>query len=298
MSQTELIREISLSLPLVSVYIPSKNRQALLPIAIDSVLQQSYSNIEILVVDDGSADDTFALLTQLADKYKNIRIFKNEVSIGACASRNIAINNAKGEFVTGLDDDDVFLPNRIESLLSAYNDKYAFVCSSMFWDYGNKKRLIDSPECEFSLSQQLSYNEATSQVLVKRSRVLSVGGFDEEFVSCQDYDLWTRLLIRYGTAYRIALPSYIINDTGSSDRMKSNISSVNGYRQYLEKHKHLMNEVNLKNQKFMRIRRCKEVLSFTEFYQQIGTGYIYSKFRYFLSSNFKLIRLLHEKFYK
>jgi glycosyltransferase involved in cell wall biosynthesis len=298
MSQIELVNDKFLPLPLVSVYIPSKNRQDLLSFAINSVLEQTYPNIEILVVDDGSKDDTFALLTQLTDKHKNIRIYRNEVSIGACASRNIAIKHARGEFVTGLDDDDHFLPNRIESLMAAYDDKYAFVCSSMFWDYGSKKRLIDSSECEFNLSQQLSYNEATSQILVKKSRVLSVGGFDEKFVSCQDYDLWTRLLIQYETAYRIALPTYIINDTGSSERMKSNISSVNGYLQYLEKHEHLMNEVNLKNQKFMRIRRCKEVLSFIELCQQIGTGHFYSKLRYFFSSNFKLVSRLHDKYYK
>jgi len=286
------------TLPLVSVYIPSKNRCDLLFNAINSVLQQSYPNIEILVVDDGSTDDTFTFLTQLADKHKNIRIFKNKVSLGACAARNIAINNAKGEFVTGLDDDDVFLPNRLSSLINAYDDKYAFVCSSMYWDYGSKKRLIDSEETEITLSQQLSYNEATSQVLVKRSRVLSVGGFDEQFVSCQDYDLWTCLLIKYGMAYRIPVPSYIINDTGSSERMISNTNSVEGYLQYLDKHQHLMNSINKKNQKFMRIRRCREPLSIFELFNQIGAGYFYSKLRYFLSSNFKLIRQWHSKYYK
>jgi len=298
MNQIELTNGNSLSLPLVSVYIPTKNRHDLLSVAIDSVLQQSYSNIEVLVVDDGSTDDTFTLLTQLSNKHKNIHIFKNELSIGACASRNIAINHAKGEFVTGLDDDDVFLPRRIESLMTAYDDKYAFVCSSMLWDYGGKQRLIDAKEGQITLAQQLSYNEATSQVLVKKERVLSIGGFDEQFVACQDYDLWTRLLITYGTAFRIAPPSYIVNDTGSSERMIGNTSSVKGYLQYFEKHQHLMSSANLKNQKFMRIRRCREVLSIKELFKQIGSGHFFSKFRYFLSSNFKLIQQLHQKYYK
>jgi len=289
---------MSLEFPLVSVYIPTKNRRMLLSKAITSVFEQSYPNIEIVVVDDGSTDDTFTFLTQLADKNKNVHVFKNEASMGACAARNIAIKLAEGEFVTGLDDDDVFLPNRIESLVHAYDDKYAFVCSSMYWDYGSKKRLIDREETEITLSQQLSYNEATSQVLVKRSRVLSVGGFDEQFVACQDYDLWTRLLIKYGKAYRIAVPSYIINDTGSSERMISNTNSVEGYLQFLNKHQDLMSNVNIKNQKFMRIRRCKERLSIFELFKQIGGGHFYSKFRYFLSSNFLLISRLHKHYYK
>ncbi len=298
MSRIESAKNNDLSLPLVSVYIPTKNRQALLATAIDSIIQQTYPNVEILVVDDGSTDNTFEFLTQLASKHDNIVIFRNEASKGACAARNIAIKQANGEFVTGLDDDDVFLANRIESLLSAYDDNYAFVCSSMYWDYGKKKRIIDAREGQITLAQQLSYNEATSQVLVKKERVLSIGGFDEQFVACQDYDLWTRLLIKYGNAYRIAMPSYIVNDTGSSERMIGNTSSVKGYLQYFDKHQHLMSKINIRNQKFMRIRRCREVLSIRELFKQIGSGHFYSKLRYFLSSNFRLIQQLHQKHYK
>ncbi|GAA6203330.1 glycosyltransferase [Thalassotalea sp. SU-HH00458] len=298
MNPIELAKNSDLSLPLVSVYIPTKNRQALLANAIDSIFQQTYPNIEILVVDDGSTDNTFEFLTQLSSKHNNIFIFKNNVSKGACASRNLAIKQANGEFVTGLDDDDVFLPNRIASLVSAYDDNYAFVCSSMYWDYGKKKRIIDAKEGQITLAQQLSYNEATSQVLVKKERVLSIGGFDEQFVACQDYDLWTRLMIKYGAAFRIATPTYIVNDTGSSQRMIANTNSVKGYLQYFDKHQHLMSDANLKNQKFMRIRRCREVLSMKELIKQIGSGHFYSKLRYFLSSNFRLIQQLHQKHYK
>jgi glycosyltransferase involved in cell wall biosynthesis len=298
MNQIELTNNNNSSLPLVSVYIPTKNRQALLATCIDSVLQQTYPNIEILIVDDGSTDNTFEFLTDLANKHNNIVIFKNEVSKGACAARNIAIKQANGEFVTGLDDDDMFLPNRIANLVAAYDDNYSFVCSSMYWDYGKKKRIIDAKAGRITLAQQLSYNEATSQVLVKKERVLSVGGFDEQFVACQDYDLWTRLMIKYGTAYRIATPSYIVNDTGSSERMIGNTNSVKGYLQYFDKHQHLMNETNIKNQQFMRIRRRRDVLSFKELVKQIGSGHFYSKLRYFLSSNFRLIQQLHQKHYK
>lgn len=284
--------------PLVSVYIPSKNRCLLLSKAINSVLNQTYCNIEILVVDDGSTDNTSAFLTELVKTTANLRIFKNDKSIGACASRNIAIKNASGSYITGLDDDDCFLPNRIESLLAAYDERYSFVCSSMFIDFGKKKRLIDSSAGEISLENQLSYNEATTQILVKKSQVLAVGSFDESFTSCQDYDLWTRLIHQYGKAYRIAEPSYIINDTGSSERMIRGENSVKGYYQFLEKHKSLMDDANLKNQKFMRLRRRLDVMSFSELCNQIGSGKLISKTRYFLSSNFAIVRKLRDKFYR
>ena len=284
--------------PLVSVYMPTKNRINLLKKALKSVLEQSYPNIELLIVDDGSTDGTFTYLTELMHSMPQLRAFRHEKSIGACAARNLAIKHAKGVFITGLDDDDLFLPDRISSLVSAYDDIYAFVCSSMWWDYGAKKRLIDAKECIFGLQEQLSYNEATSQILVKRERVIDLGGFDESFVSCQDYDLFTRLIEKYGDALRIAQPTYIVNDTGSSERMIASPKSVQGYQQYLAKFQHLMTEVNKKNQTFMRLRREKQRMTLSMLFSQIGTGYLIPKIRYFFSSNFSLVRYFHEKKYK
>jgi len=285
-------------LPLVSIYMPTKNRLELLKRAIQSVLAQSYPNIELLVVDDGSEDGSYEYLTQLAEQNANIRVFRHEKSVGACVARNLAIKHAQGDFVTGLDDDDEFLPERVSKLVAAYDDNYAFVCSSMWWDYGKTKRLIDASETEIPLSAQLSYNEATSQILVKRERVLALDGFDESFVACQDYDLFTRLIIEYGSAYRIANPSYIVNDTGSSDRMIASSKSVKGYQQYLAKFQYLMSDSNIKNQSFMRLRREKKQMPLATLIDQLGSGHFQAKLRYYLSSNFELIRQLHNKFYK
>jgi len=285
-------------LPLVSVYMPTKNRLTLLKKAIQSVFSQTYPMIELHVVDDGSTDGTFEYLQELAKTNSNVFIYRNEHSIGACAARNIAIKNAKGEMVTGLDDDDLFLPERIASLVSAYDEKYAFVCSSMWWDYGAKRRHIDSSAKEITLDEQLSYNEATTQVLVNRERVLDVGGFDETFVACQDYDLWTRLIIKYGNAYRIKAPSYVVNDTATTDRMIGNPKSVKGYEQFFEKHGHLMSVANKKNQYFMKLRRLRQPMPLKELFSQLGSGYFYAKLRYFLSSNFTIVKKLHRNFYK
>jgi len=281
--------------PLVSIYMPTKNRLFLLKKAIDSVFNQDYKNIELHVVDDGSTDGTYDFLKELSDEKDNVFIYRNDKSIGACAARNLAINNANGMFITGLDDDDVFLPKRISSLVKAYDEKYAFVCSSMFWDYGKKQCLIDSIPMEITLDKQLSYNEATTQVLMKKDRFIEVGGFDETFVACQDYDLWTRLIIQFGNAYRIAVPTYVINDTGSSERMIGNPNSVKGYDQYLAKFSHYMSDKNKKNQFFMRVRRERIVMTLSMLINQIGTGHFKSKLKYYLSSNFSFIRYLHKK---
>jgi len=277
---------------------PTKNRLELLKRAVESVFAQSYTNVDLHIVDDGSTDGTYEYLLALASEKANVHVYRNEKSLGACASRNIAIKSAKGEFVTGLDDDDLFLPHRISSLVEAYDDQYAFCCSSMWWDYGRKQRLIDASEQAISLEQQLSYNEATSQVLVKRHRVLDVGGFDESFVACQDYDLWTRLMLKYGSSYRIANPSYIINDTGSSERMIGNPKSVQGYQQFFDKHHMHMTKANKSNQRFMTIRRERKALTLIEFIRQIPAGHVSAKFRYFLSSNFGWVRKFRQFYTK
>jgi len=99
--------------PLVTVYIPTYNRLELLKRAVKSVLDQDYSNIELIVVDDGSSDGTVDYLECVSQADQRVRYFVNEVNSGACVSRNKAIWAEKGEFITGLDDDDYFLNDRI-----------------------------------------------------------------------------------------------------------------------------------------------------------------------------------------
>ncbi|WP_286233194.1 glycosyltransferase [Thalassotalea sediminis] len=294
MSPTDNIK----TLPLVSVYMPTKNRVELLSRAIESVLAQTYPNIELHIVNDGSTDGTYQYLQSLADEHDNIFVYHHGESKGACAARNFAIKQANGEFVTGLDDDDLYLPNRIQTLVDVYDDKYAFVCTGMWWDYGKRKRLIDNKEKVITLYEQLSYNEATSQILVKTERVLAVGGFDESFVACQDYDLWTRLMVKYGDAFRKGDATYIVNDTAATERMIGNPKSVQGYHQFMAKHKTLMNNKNIKNQEFMVLRRQRKPMPLTMLLTQLFAGHFKAKVRYFLSSNFSSVKRLHQTIFK
>ena len=100
-------------LPLVSIYIPTKNRLKLLKRAINSVRAQTYPNTEIIIVDDGSTDGTKEYLKTL-EKESNIVVIYRDKSYGATDARNLAIKKSKGDFLTGLDDDDFILPDRIE----------------------------------------------------------------------------------------------------------------------------------------------------------------------------------------
>ncbi|MFD2837427.1 glycosyltransferase family 2 protein [Azotobacter vinelandii] len=96
--------------PLVSVYIPTRNRLEKLERALRSVLGQTYANHEILVCDDASTDGTFERISRLARSERKIRYLRNPAPRGACSARNLGIFAARGEFITGLDDDDEFTP--------------------------------------------------------------------------------------------------------------------------------------------------------------------------------------------
>src|ERR1700733_12057469 len=98
---------------LVTIYLPTRNRVDLLAKAVDSVLRQTHNEIELIVVNDASTDATADFLCQRSLVDSRLIHFNNAVARGAPASRNLAIDKAKGALVTGLGDDDKFLPARL-----------------------------------------------------------------------------------------------------------------------------------------------------------------------------------------
>ena len=110
-------------IPLVSVYIPTYNRSSLLKRAVQSVLSQTIKDIEVIVVDDNSTDDTHEVISKLQKSDDRVVYLKNNKNMGACFNRNRAISEARGKFVTGLDDDDFFLPMRLENFITYWEHK-------------------------------------------------------------------------------------------------------------------------------------------------------------------------------
>jgi glycosyltransferase involved in cell wall biosynthesis len=273
--------------PLISVYIPTHNRCDLLKRAVQSVFNQSYKNIELLIVDDASSDDTQSFLKTLTHKSINIKTFRQNTAQGACVARNTAFKHATGEFVTGLDDDDEFLPQRISNLIEHYDPAYAFICTGFLWDYGKHSRAVDNTAMIINLTKQLDYNFATNQVLVATARIKSIQGFDENFVACQDYDTWTRLIQTFGPAKRLAGASYIIHRDNKLERISSPVNWLKGHSQFMVKHDGYMSAKNQLNQEFRRIIAKRETLCFISLIKQLLAGLVKQKIRYFLSSNFR-----------
>lgn len=242
--------------PLVSAIIPTKNRVELLDRALKSVLNQSYKNIELVVVNDASTDGT----SELLQTYKKntdllLTVIENEQSAGAAKARNQAIEKSNGMFIAGLDDDDVWHADRVSELITNYSDHCSCITSDTIMVYPKfkarwkKKKRID-------LDTLLYTNQVGNQVLVKRSRLLAVGGFDETLPAAQDYDLWVRLCAEFGPIRNVKKPLQTIFMDHESERITEH-SSFDGYLQFYSKHKHRMNREQRKYQLY-KIRRTQQ----------------------------------------
>lgn len=268
--------------PQVSVYMATKNRAALLCRAIDSVLAQDFTNYELVIVDDGSTDNTPEVLQSYQCRHPHINCLRNDHSQGAATARNQAIALAKGHFITGLDDDDQFSKDRLNILLNAYHDRYSLVCTSVIWDWGNRSKVADASNKIFTFTDQLDYNHATSQVLVRRDRFLAIGGFDQNMDARIDYDAWTRLTEQFGPAKRIDNPCYILGREPGVKRITNSQKNITGNQQFLSKHRSKMTRRNIVNQEFWDLYARNSPIGFTSLIRQLNAGYMGLKLKYYL----------------
>jgi len=220
----------------VSVYIPTHNRATLVKDAVMSVLNQTYKNIEIIIVNDGSTDNTQAVIEQLATSYPTIKVLRNKTPKGAPHSRNLAIKSCSGYFVTGLDDDDLFYPDRILDFMREFTDEFSFLSSS-YTEFNGKNKIVN-----FNRATRISFDDIKvrnyigNQIFTLKSRMLTLDGYDLSFKAWQDYDLWLRLIKQYGPAKILNNASYEVNVANDRPRITSSSNAYLGYKQFINKH--------------------------------------------------------------
>lgn len=239
--------------PLITALITTHNRPHLLPRAIESVTRQTYPNIQLVVVDDGSKEDAGIIVKQFSDVLP-VKFHRNNVSKGACASRNTGISLADGVFIAGLDDDDEWMPTRLEKLYNAYADEYSFSTSDIFQVY-TKRTLVWKKKSVITLHDLLFSNQVGNQGLIKKERLEEVGGFDETLVAAQDYDLWIRLCERYGNVINVREPLQKVYLQHSGNQITRPENQLKGYLQFYNKHASKMNYAQKKYQLF-KIRKA------------------------------------------
>lgn len=211
--------------PIVSVYIPTKNRLDLLKRAVKSVLLQKNSTIELIIVDDYSTDGTKQYLNTLSNKNKNVRVFYNTCSKGACFSRNIAISNARGEFITGLDDDDYFTPDRISDFLEAWpKKKHDTIALCSLRKFVNQPFDLEKErsKCIHLINKNEIFirNCIGNQVFTTTDLAKKISGFDPNLPAWQDLDFFLRLL-SFGNIENTLTCTYVVDDRHSHNRISA-----------------------------------------------------------------------------
>ncbi|NVM20749.1 MAG: glycosyltransferase [Desulfobacterales bacterium] len=207
-------------MPTVSVIIPTHNRARLLKEALGSVLAQDFRDFELIVVDDGSTDDT----SQLLGSYPQILVVRQDHH-GVSAARNSGIALASGRFVAFLDSDDLWLPGKLSTQAAFFeSDPTALICQTEeVWIRNGirvnpKKRHKKHSGMIFEHCLELCL-VSPSAVMMQRRLLEEVGGFDESLPACEDYDLWLRIACRF-PIYLISSP-LVIKRGGHEDQLSS-----------------------------------------------------------------------------
>jgi glycosyltransferase involved in cell wall biosynthesis len=191
--------------PLVSVIIPTYNSAAFLPQAVESVIRQTYDNFEIIVVDDGSTDDTEAVLTPYRDV---IRYFK-KVNGGPSAARNLGIAQAQGELIAFQDADDLWLPDKLQLQTDHFRENpqlgVVFTGSERFDESGlldsNIRKGYRVPTGMIFDRLLTEHFIAMPSVMVRRSCFAEVGLFEESLIGNEDFNLYLRLARKYAFGF-------------------------------------------------------------------------------------------------
>jgi cellulose synthase/poly-beta-1,6-N-acetylglucosamine synthase-like glycosyltransferase len=236
------LRDIA-AMPTVDVIIPAYNAAKYLPVAIDSVVAQTFEDWRILLIDDGSTDDTAEVvapyIVRLGSKLKYIR----QANGGLPNARNAAIRNSSAEFLALLDADDIWLPNRLTESLKSFENRPQVGLS-----YGFNNRIDQDGAVIDTFNYRQKHGEGKiapyiymrsihlpcPTVTFRRKCIDEVGMFDESLKASEDRDLWLRIGLRYEVAL---VPKVIAHYRTSPDSMSTDPDRMlKAQLQFIEKH--------------------------------------------------------------
>lgn len=180
--------------PLISVIITTFNVEKYIKEAIDSVLQQTIQDFELVIVDDGSSDHTINVIESILDT--RIRLIKNSVNKGRVKSLNLAFQEAKGKYITIVDGDDVNVLNRFEKQLSVLeNNSEIKVCGSWYEEFGFSNKIIKHSETHDVIQAKMLLGcSMTFGGSMFERKLVENFRFDENKLHVEDYDFWVRIV--------------------------------------------------------------------------------------------------------
>ena len=184
--------------PIISVIMPVFNTEKYINECIDSVLAQTYSDFEFIIIDDCSSDRTLEIIKGYSDN--RIKLIQNTENLGLTKNLNRAIDIANGEFIARMDADDICMPTRFEKQLAAFKSNTQLgICGTWFENFGDLSGItryaISHDEIAFGLLYQSQFCHPT---VMFRKSVLDNNElrYNETFTTAQDYELWSRIILK------------------------------------------------------------------------------------------------------
>lgn len=190
-----------MEIPFVSVNMPVYNGEAYIMESIESILSQTFSDFELIIVNDGSTDNTVAIIEQFNDP--RIKIVHNSHKSGLAHVRNTAIKESRGKYIAIIDSDDIAYPERLQLQVDFLekNVKYCLVCgwSDSIDSYGNITRVDGYKYLDNEIPSVLFFHNciAQSSVMLRKSMLPSMEPYHPDFPPAEDYHLWIQLAKRY-----------------------------------------------------------------------------------------------------
>lgn len=260
----------------VSVIIPTYNGEKYIEKTIESVLNQTHKNIELIIIDDNSKDSTVSIIEKIIKDKKNIVLIKNNPNLGLVKNINKGINLSTGDVVISLGHDDLLKENHIEKMLELFDEKTSFVyCNSELIDGEDKvfgvlldetknKINLENRKYKFSIGNGIN----SCGLLFDRKKALKVGGWEyfEEFPHYGEWYFWIKLLTVGEIKYNPIIKSqYRLHETNLTNTFTDTKAKINLKKYFLKSmslaYKNFGNEFSCKEKIISKIYKIKVYLS-------------------------------------
>jgi glycosyltransferase involved in cell wall biosynthesis len=229
--------------PLISVVLTTRNRSSVVSSAILSVLGQTYKNVELHIVDDASSDDTEQVILEFSKKHENVFYWRHEGQEGLPVSRNTGLEQANGDYVAFIDDDDEWAASKLTKQMSQVfnmsDPKIVYYCGQKVLDKDGNITSINYPTIrgkikKYIITPGLKTIPSSSLLNVKIYR--SIGGFDTDLKTGIDHDMWMKLA-KHGYSAEYLNDPLVISRTFSNQMTKDVDVRIQGIKAYLHKWK-------------------------------------------------------------
>ncbi len=291
--------------PLVSIVLPVFNGEKYLEKSIQSVINQTYSNWELIIVDDCSTDKSNEIAQNFASIDNRIKVYKNEKNIKLPASLNAGFKRATGEYFTWTSDDNEYYPCAIEKMVNYLNANSAMgmvyaICDMV--DENDKKLCFWGNDCP-SARMLLEYCISGACFLYRKTVADSVGEYDEKTFLAEDHDFWLRIKLKYEIGhieeilYKYRIHKNSLNSQNTAKARLLGIDLTIKYSKiYLEKFPYLKNFVEneiklwetLRNKNSKELQIIKQTVKRKILYLELKKFYLLDRDDFYLKEMAKL----------